>query len=91
MVDAWAICDQNKLDWIRQSQDRLRTDVHNGLEDAIAEGDQVNAANLGYRFILPCNYHGGPRLMAQLYYGSMAIVRHFGKPSLFITFTANPK
>jgi len=29
--------------------------------------------------------------MQQLYQDSMAIVRHFGKPSLFITFTANPK
>ena len=29
--------------------------------------------------------------MAKLYQNSMAIVRHLGKPSLFITFTANPK
>ena len=29
--------------------------------------------------------------MAKLYQNSMAIVRNFGKPSLFITFTANPK
>ena len=28
--------------------------------------------------------------MAKLYQNSMAIVRHLGKPSLFITFTANP-
>jgi hypothetical protein len=28
--------------------------------------------------------------MQQLYQDSMAIVRHFGKPVLFITFTANP-
>ena len=29
--------------------------------------------------------------MLQLFQDSMAIVRHFGKPTLFITFTANPK
>ena len=29
--------------------------------------------------------------MQQLYQDSMAIVRHFGRPTLFITFTANPK
>jgi len=29
--------------------------------------------------------------MQQLYQDSMAIVCHFGKPSLIITFTANPK
>jgi len=29
--------------------------------------------------------------MQQLYQDSIAIVRHYGKPTLFITFTANPK
>ena len=29
--------------------------------------------------------------MHQLYQHSMAIVRYFGRPTLFITFTANPK
>ena len=29
--------------------------------------------------------------MQQLFQDSMAIVRHFGRPTLFITFTANPK
>ena len=29
--------------------------------------------------------------MQQLVPDSMAIVRHFGRPTLFITFTANPK
>ncbi|CEI93607.1 Putative Transcriptional factor B3 [Rhizopus microsporus] len=56
LADAWAVRDQNKLDWIRHNQDRLRADVYNGLADAIAEGDQVNAANLGRRFILPSSH-----------------------------------
>jgi hypothetical protein len=29
--------------------------------------------------------------MQKLYQDSMAIVQHFGKPTFFITFTANPK
>jgi len=29
--------------------------------------------------------------MQQLFQDSMAIVWHFGRPTLFITFTANPK
>ena len=29
--------------------------------------------------------------MQQLFQDSMAIVRYFGKPSFFITFTANPR
>ena len=46
---------------------------------------------VGCRIVLPSSYHGGDRFMQQLYQDSMALVRHFGKPSLFITFTTNPK
>ena len=46
---------------------------------------------VGRRVVLPSSYVGGDRFMQQLYQDSMALVRHFGKPSLFITFTANPK
>lgn len=90
LVDAWAICDQNKLDWIRNHQSDIRADLYNGLQDALIN-DDVNAASLGRRFILPSSYTGGPRFMAKLYQDSMAIVRYFDKPSLFITFTANPR
>ena len=40
---------------------------------------------------MPSSYVRGDRVMQQLYQYSKAIVCHFGKPSLFITFTANPK
>jgi len=46
---------------------------------------------VGRRIVLPSSYVGGDRFMQQLYQDSMALVRYFGKPSLFITFTANPK
>ena len=89
LVDIWAICDQNKLDWFRRNQNNIRADLYNGLQDALISGDN-DARSLG-RMILPSSYTGGPRFMAKLYQNSMAIVRHFGKPSLFITFTANPR
>ena len=40
--------------------------------------------------MLPSSSTGGDGFMQRLYQDSMAIVRHFGKPSLFITFTTNP-
>lgn len=46
---------------------------------------------IGRRVILPSSYIGGNRFMNQLYQDSMAIVRYFGHPTLFITFTANAK
>lgn len=90
LVDIWAICNQNKLDWIRANQSKIRADLYSGLQDALIRQD-VDASSLGRRFVLPSYYTGGPRFMAKLYQDSMAIVRHFGKPTLFITFTANPR
>jgi hypothetical protein len=90
LVDVWAICDQNHLDWIRGHQSNIRAELYGGLRDALIRED-LNLASLGQRFILPSGYTGSPRFMAKLYQDSMAIVRNFGKPTLFITFTANMK
>jgi hypothetical protein len=89
-VDVWAICDQSKLDWIKTHQSSIRADLYSGLEDALIRQD-VDPASLGRRMILPSGYVGSPRFMAKIYQNSMAIVRYFGKPTLFITFTANPR
>ena len=90
VVDAWAVCDQNKLGWLRSNQSRIRADLYNGLADVLRRGG-VNLSEVGRRIILPSSFVGGDRFMQQLYQDSMALVRHFGKPSLFIMFTANPK
>jgi hypothetical protein len=37
------------------------------------------------------NTKGSPRYMRQNYQDALTIVKHFGKPDLFITFTANPQ
>ncbi|KAG1487529.1 hypothetical protein G6F50_012747 [Rhizopus delemar] len=90
VVDVWAVCDQNKLEWIRDNQSNLQADVYNDLTDALAH-DNSDLSTVGTKFILPSSYTGGPRFMAKIYQVSMAIERHFGKPTFFITFTANPK
>ena len=90
VVDAWAQCDQNKLGWIRSHQRNLRAELYNGLADVLNAGD-VDIDQVGKRVVLPSSYVGGDRFMQKLYQDSIAIVRHYGKPSLFITFTANPK
>ena len=90
VVDAWGICDQNKLGWIRSHQANIRAELYNGLADLLDAGD-VNFAQVGKRVVLPSSYVGGDRFMQKLYQESIAMVRRFGKPSLFITFTANPK
>ena len=66
--------------------------MYNDVADALVQAntEPLNPANLGKR-ILPSSFVGGNRWMMQLYQDSMAIIRFFGQPTLFLTFTANPK
>ena len=89
VVDAFAVVDQVKLDWIRMHQSQIRADLYNGLADAIVQ-DEVDASALGRRIVLPSSFLGSDRFMQQLFQDLMAIIRYFGKPTLFITCTANP-
>jgi hypothetical protein len=89
VVDAWVSCDANKLDWLRNNQNNIRADVYNELADNLRR-DNVDAATLDRRFILPSSYTNGARFMQKLFQDSMTIVRHFERPTLFITFTVNP-
>ena len=59
------------------------------IVDMYAKGD-TNATELGRNIILLSSYTNSPRQMFQLYQDAMTIVRKFGKPDLFITFTCNP-
>ena len=89
VVDAFAVVDQAKLEWIQMHQAQIRADLYNGLADAIVR-HEVDASALGRRIVLPSSFLGSDRFMQHLFQDSMAIVRYFGKPTLFITFTANP-
>ena len=62
IVDAWAVCDQNKLLWLCSNQSRLRTDLYNGLADTLVQVD-VNLQAVGHRIILPSSFTGGDRFM----------------------------
>ena len=64
LVDIWAVCDQNKLDWFRREQRKIRADLYGGLEDALISADFD--ANARGRMILLSSYTGGPRFMAKL-------------------------
>jgi hypothetical protein len=83
-------CEITALDWLCGHQDKICADVYNGLTDTLIRKD-VSPANLGRRFVLLSSFMGRDRFMQQLFQDSMAIVRYFGKPTFFITFTANPR
>ena len=90
MTDMWCKIEKEQLDYHRRRQNDLRTEAVQGLMDAMATNPTATD-NIGSKIILPSEFTDSPRQMHQLYQDSMAMVRHFGKPELFITFTCNPK
>jgi len=62
LVDAWAICDQHQLNWLRTHQSNLRADIYNGVADALTRTD-VDLTSIGRRVILPSSYLGGARFI----------------------------
>jgi hypothetical protein len=90
IVDAYAAIEQNRLKYLRLNKKKLRADFYQGLQDAIAAGDN-NAVAIGQRIILPSSFTVGPRHMVQNYQDAMAICRWAGCPDVFVTFTCNPQ
>lgn len=77
--------ENHRLQFIRRNQDIIRADLYAGAVEALGRNDLT----IGRPIILPSSFIGGPRHMSQLYHDAMALYRHFGQPSFFITMTAN--
>ncbi len=87
---AYARYEANRMMYIRNNQKTLRVESYKGLLDHVNSVGRGNKARVGNIFILPSTFVGGPRFMSKLYQDNMAMVRKFGRPDLFITFTCNP-
>jgi hypothetical protein len=72
------------------NQKKLRVNLYQGLQDAIAIGDNSVAA-IGQKIILPSSFTRNPRHMVQNYQDAMAICRWVRCPDAFVTFTCNPQ
>ncbi|XP_022007882.1 uncharacterized protein LOC110907168 [Helianthus annuus] len=81
---------EHEMNWFKQNQNTIRSDLYNGLYDRIADGE-TSCEAVGRRVILPATFAGGPRYMIQQYQDAMAICRWAGAPDLFITMTCNSK
>ena len=91
ILDAYCRSEAMRMAWLRQNQHQLRREMESELQDfVLGEGDNI-AAPPGVPIILPSSYAGSPRNMYQLYLDAMAIVRKHGRPTYFVTFTANPQ
>ena len=90
IVDAWALTEQSRLNWVKFNQAKLRVESRQGLMDAAAADPTGESADIGQRIILPSSFSGSTRNMIQNCQDALAINRHFGGPDLFMTVTANP-
>ena len=92
VVDMYSKIEFSRLQYLRFHQTQLRADLYQGLADVVHASDgQVDGSQLGKKIILPSSFTGGPRYQLQLYQDAMSIVRRFGKPDFFVTFTCNPR
>ncbi|KAJ5550008.1 hypothetical protein N7535_002050 [Penicillium sp. DV-2018c] len=88
LIDAFLTADFHNLDFYRYHQTDLRVEKYSTAHHAF--GRDIHTSDVGHKFILPSTFKGKPRNMHLRYQNSMAIVRCFGRPSFFITFTCNP-
>jgi hypothetical protein len=92
IVDMYAKIEQARLNYFKINQRHIRAELYKGIQDVLKSNDtNLKSCDVGKQIILPASFIGGPRHMHQLYQDAMSIIRAFGKPDLFITFTCNPK
>nr|GEW33040.1 PTI1-like tyrosine-protein kinase At3g15890 [Tanacetum cinerariifolium] len=89
-VTAFCAIEQNRIDYVREHQNDIRSEYLSGIYDAINRGDS-DGSDCGIRVILPQSFTGEPRYMYNHYLDALAICRVYGNPSFFITFTCNVK
>ena len=90
IVDYYCRIEGDRLKFIRTQQAKLRVETYAGLADALFARADQEKLRVGRVVILPSSFTGSPRNMIQNYQDAMAMVRKFGKPDLFLTFTCNP-
>jgi hypothetical protein len=89
-VDNYAKMESERLNYIRFHQKEIRVEQYKGLTDAMQGDSALLGRELGRNIVLPSTFINSPRNMHQLYQDAMAVVRAYGKPDLFLTFTCNP-
>lgn len=90
LVDAYTCIEVDRLQFILNNQEHLRSEYLSGLYDALSKGDRENEF-VGKRVFLPASFVGGPRYMYSYYQDALSICRVYGNPQYFITFTCNVK
>jgi hypothetical protein len=91
IVDSYLQVEANNLNFIRTRQNKLRTELYQGLADHVEQQEKNSKVPPGIPVILPSSFEGSPRNMRERCADAMSIFGKFGPPDVFVTFTANPK
>ena len=79
---SWIIVENNKLNYLKYNQTKLRADNYNHVTNA--------QGRVGRPIVLPSSHTGSPRWYQQKFQNGLAICREYRKPDFFITMTCNP-
>ena len=100
---SWVVVEDQRLFYQSQNQKALRADTYSNVKDFVDQrkselaprqdgifNDDHQKPVIG-RKILSSSFTGSPRWYNSKFQDSMAIVREYHKPDLFITMTCNPQ
>ncbi|XP_065658931.1 uncharacterized protein LOC136083459 [Hydra vulgaris] len=90
-VDAYVKIEGQRLGFIRNNQNKLRSEQYDVLHEHVNNLRNDHNVRPGRVVVLPSTYVGSPRALKENFEDAMAIMKKYGKPDLFITFTCNPK
>lgn len=79
VVDAFAVIEQYRLDWIRGHQDIIRLDLYRPIRDSIMKGD-TNPDTKRKNVIVTTTHPGSQRYMNQYLKDLLAICRTIAAP-----------
>ena len=98
VVDQVVKIQNYRLTYLRNHQTALRVESYHGLEDYLTNVTNKHAkltgqkrVPIGKKVILPSSFTDSFRNLHEKHQDAIAIIREFGKPDLFITFTCNCK
>ena len=84
VIQAYIIIENDRLDFFRYNQHKLRIACYQGLLDHVNKyasnksSNFTNKERIGNIFVLPSTYPGSPRDMQQKFQDAMAICRTIG-------------
>lgn len=85
LVDMWEIAEAQKLKWNKNNQKTLRAEKYHVVQQALLSNEAGSSGEINY----PASFKDRERWYDKYYQNAMALVRHYDKPTFFITMTLN--